>query len=56
MSLHKEISKLWPSKWSATLAIDCEKKSNSVESVIDTLSEFSASIPTKGDPNFTIKA
>jgi hypothetical protein len=41
MSQHGEVSKLWPCNWSATLVIDCEKKSDSVdESVIDTLVSF----------------
>jgi len=38
MSRRKEILKLWPCKWSATLVIDCEMKSDRVdENVIDTL-------------------
>ena len=41
MSQRKEVSKLWPCKWSATLVTDCEKKSDSVdEGVIDTLVSF----------------
>jgi len=38
LSRRKDVFKLWPCKWSATLVIDCEKQSDSVdETVIDTL-------------------
>jgi len=41
MSRRKEVLEIWPCKWSATLVIDCEKKSDSVdEIVIDTLVSF----------------
>ena len=41
LSRRKDIFKLWPCKWSATLVIDCEKHSDRVdESVIDTLVSF----------------
>ena len=41
LSRRKEVFKLWPCKWSATLVIDCEKQSGSVdENMIDTLVSF----------------